>query len=174
VRRHLLLLRHAKSSWDHPALPDHDRPLAPRGEKAVAKLRQQLAEMAVRPEVVLCSSARRTVQTLEGIRAALPPTVTVVVEPGLYLADEELLLHRLRRLDPDVRCAMLIGHNPGTEDLAGALVGAGDAGLRYRLAEKYPTGALAHLTFRGSWPELAPGTARLEDFFVPRRPRPAP
>jgi phosphohistidine phosphatase len=170
-RRHLLLLRHAKSSWDDGGLPDHDRPLAPRGEKALARLRAHLDASGTEPDLVICSSARRTVQTLDGIRGALAAGATVSVEGGIYLADAQRLLERVHQIGHGVRCALLVGHNPGLEDLAALLVGSGDADLRAALAAKYPTGALAHVSFDGGWSDLGPGAGRLEDYFVPRPPR---
>jgi len=170
-RRHLLLLRHAKSSWDDLGLADHDRPLSRRGERALPRILEHLAATATRPELAICSTARRTVQTLDGVRDTLAPDATISIEDGIYLAEAPALLARLRRIDRGVRSALLVGHNPGMEDLANVLVGSGDAAIRQELATKYPTGALAHLTFRGSWTDLAPGAARLDGFFVPRPPR---
>jgi phosphohistidine phosphatase len=169
VRRQLLLLRHAKSSWDDPGLADHDRPLAPRGHKALKKIAQHVSSSGMAPELVLCSSARRAVQTLDGISAALPAQVPVSVEDRLYAADPEDLLARLRAVDDDVHGVLMIGHNPGMEDLAVHLVGDGDRALREELASGFPTAALATLTLPGSWRELGAGTARLEGFVVPRR-----
>jgi phosphohistidine phosphatase len=168
VRRHLLVLRHAKSAWDDPTVDDHDRPLAPRGEAAGRKVRAYLEGRPERPEVVLCSSAVRTVQTLDAIRPALSERAVVSVEGGLYLADASVWLRRLAALDDEVTCAMVIGHNPGLEDLADALVGAGPAELRDQLAAKFPTAALAKISFKGAWSDLAPGRGRLDAYFQPR------
>ena len=171
IRRDLLLARHAKSAWDDPSLADHDRPLAPRGAKAVRRLRAYLSRSEYRPDVVLCSSSRRTVDTLDGIRAVLPKRVRIDVVDELYLANADTLLTMLRGLDDTIRCAMLIGHNPGIEDLASCLAGSGDAGLRAQVAEKLPTGALVALSFDGSWANLGAGSARINALFVPRPPR---
>jgi phosphohistidine phosphatase len=171
MRRDLLLVRHAKSAWDNSSLADHDRPLATRGEKALRRLSDELVRADHRPDVVLCSSSRRTVGTLDGIRAVLPRRVSIELVDELYLADADTLLTRLRRLDGKVRCAMLIGHNPGIEDLASLLVGSGDAGLRARLTAKVPTGALVALSFDGAWANLDAGVTRIDAMFVPRPPR---
>jgi phosphohistidine phosphatase len=172
MRRDLLLVRHAKSAWDDPSLADHDRPLAPRGEKALRGLRDQLSRAEHRPDVVLCSSARRTVDTLDGFRAALPKQARIDVTDDLYLANADTLLTRLHGLDGKVRCAMLVGHNPGIEDLALLLVGSGDAGLRAQLTAKLPTGAVVALSFEGRWTQLGADAARVDALFMPRRPRP--
>ncbi len=172
VRRDLLLVRHAKSAWDDSSLADYDRPLAPRGTKAVRRLRDYLTRTEHQPDVVLCSSSRRTVDTVEGIRSALPRRASIELADELYLADAATMLARLRSLNDKVRCAMLVGHNPGLEDLASLLVGSGDAALRAQLAAKFPTGALVALSFNGAWVDLAPGAARIGALFMPRPPRP--
>jgi len=164
----LYLLRHAKSSWDDPHLADHDRPLAPRGERAVGAMRKHLAALADGPDLVLCSSARRTKMTLAGVAAALPAGVDTRIEDQLYAASAIQLLARLHDVPDDVGAVMVIGHNPGLEELADLLVGSGDDAAREALAAKFPTGALATLGVTGPWAGLAPATARLEAFVVPR------
>ena len=168
MRRTLYLLRHAKSSWSDEHLDDHDRPLAPRGEEAVARLRHYVEGEGVAPELVLCSSARRTVMTLEGLVPVLPDSTVIAVEDGLYGASSAGLLRRLHDVDDNVSSVMLIGHNPGLEMLAIALTGSGDGDLRRRLDEKFPTGALAVLGVTGRWGDLAPSDATLQAFVVPR------
>lgn len=167
--RRLYLLRHAKSSWADPRLDDHDRPLAERGEDAVVRLRQHLASTGVEPDLVLCSSARRTLSTLEGIASALPANTTVLVEQGLYGATSSELLDRLHAVSDDVAGVLMIGHNPGLEVLAATLIGDGEDDLRRSLAAKFPTGALATLAFGGNWTALAPAAATLAAFTVPRQ-----
>ncbi len=171
MRRDLLLIRHAKSAWDDPSLSDHDRPLSPRGGTAVRRLHDHFVRAGYRPDVVLCSSARRTVDTLDGIRAALPKRAIIDVSDELYLADAGTLLARLHGLDDAIRSAAFIGHNPGLEELAARLVGSGDDRLRAQLAAKFPTGALVALSFVGGWAELRTGAARIDALFVPRPPR---
>jgi phosphohistidine phosphatase len=165
-RRHVVVVRHAKSSWDDPALADHDRPLAPRGRKAVRRLRDHLEGLAVRPDVVLCSSSRRTRETLEGISPALGGA-RVEIESELYGADVEELLARLRRIDDPVTCALLIAHNPGVADLTDLLLAPGAAGDA--VIDAFPTAAAAVLSFAAPWRELQPGSASLESFWSPRR-----
>jgi phosphohistidine phosphatase len=169
VRHLIYLLRHAKSSWDEPELLDHERPLAKRGRKAVKLLREHFAESGVAPDLVLCSSAVRAIQTLEGVREGLPPEARVETEAGLYAADAASLLERLRRLPEAIGSVMLVGHNPGIEDLAGELGGGGDPEARAALEAKYPTGGIATLAFEGPWRDLDREGAMLEAFAVPRR-----
>jgi phosphohistidine phosphatase len=165
----IYLLRHAKSSWDEPELVDRERPLAKRGRKAVVLLRSHLDASGIAPDLVLCSSAVRAMQTLEGVREGLPPETRVEIEDGLYAAGAASLLGRLRGLAEEVGSVMLVGHNPGIEELAAELSGGGDPDARAALEAKYPTGGFATLAFEGAWRELGPKGATLEAFAVPRR-----
>jgi phosphohistidine phosphatase len=157
--RHLLLLRHAKSSWDDPSLADHDRPLAPRGRKAATLIRAHLRRSGIEMSLILCSSARRTVQTLE----LVAPGGEVAIEDELYGASADGLLTRLREVPDHDSAVMLIGHNPAMQDLAAGL--AAGAGLG---EQKFPTAALATLAFTGLWRELDWGSADLIEFVRPR------
>jgi phosphohistidine phosphatase len=163
------LLRHAKSSWSDPSLADLERPLSPRGVKASARLREHLGRSRVAPDLVLCSPAVRTVETLDRVRDGLPADTRIEIEDDLYGAGADSLLARLRRLPDALGSLMLIGHNPGIEDLALGLVGDGDASVLERMRRKYPTGGLATLSFDGAWSELGPATARLEAFVIPKQ-----
>ena len=120
------------------------------------------------PELVLCSSAARTVETLDGIRGALAAETAIEIEPGLYGAGADELLARVRRVPETVGGVLLIGHNPGMEDLALSLTGGGDAAARAAMASKFPTAAVAHLRIEGEWSELREGAAHLERFWTPR------
>jgi phosphohistidine phosphatase len=165
--KQLFLLRHAKSSWDDPELDDHDRPLAPRGRRATELIAKYLRREGIVPDLVLCSSALRTRQTLERIAPAWGDDVRVEVEAELYAASAGELLERLRAVADDVESVMLIGHNPGIEELALSLAGSGDE--LPALRRKYPTAALATLEVDGPWRDLAPGGAELTDFVKPKQ-----
>jgi phosphohistidine phosphatase len=166
--KRLWLLRHAKSSWDDPDLPDRLRPLAPRGVRAAKAMARHLGATAVAPDLVLCSPARRAMQTWEGVAAGVPPDTAVEIDEAIYHADGDELLARLREVPSGIGSVLLVGHNPGLEDLAVDLVGSGDPGLRERLMAKFPTGALATLEVPGKWRDLTGGTAGLVAFVVPR------
>lgn len=126
-----------------------------------------MREEKIRPALVLCSTARRTRQTLEAIQPALRKSCPVELAPELYAASQEDLLERLRALPETVRSVLVIGHNPGLQDLALRLASRG-VDLR-RLEEKFPTGALATLSVRcASWSELADGDGELVGYVVPR------
>jgi phosphohistidine phosphatase len=163
----LYLLRHAKSSWADSGIGDLDRALAPRGQRAAEKIAKHLRQQGAAPAIVLCSSARRARETLALVAPAFGTTTELVVEEGLYAASAEQLLSRLQRIPERTASAMIIGHNPGLQDLAVTLAGHG--GRLERLREGFPTTALAVLCSPiASWRELGPGDAKLIDFVVPR------
>ena len=167
MKYRLLLLRHAKSSWDEPELPDAERPLAPRGRRAAAALGARLARRRLRIDRVLCSPSRRTRETLALL--ALDPAIPVSFAEPLYLASARSLLARLRRLSPRIRTVLVIGHDPGLEHLATALAGSGRPKALRRLEPGFKTGALAELRAPDDgWRALRPGTAYLERFTRPK------
>lgn len=158
--RQLWLLRHAKSSWDDPALADHDRPLAPRGQKAARRIGRWAAAHGVAPDLVLCSTAVRAQATLELVAATLD-LPHIEIDEGLYHAGASNLLDRLRGVAPEVSEAMLVGHNPGLHELLGVLAPPPP--------DAFPTGALAGLDLAiDDWQRISGGCGRLEVLVVPR------
>jgi len=166
VTRTLYLLRHAKSSWDDPTIPDRDRPLALRGLRACEFLAEYLRRHEITPWLVHCSSSTRTRQTLEGVSAGFGYPVEALIEHGLYGATAAELLDRLRVVDGSVTSVMLIGHNPAIQELASNLVRPTTP--RDALRDKFPTGALATLQLESTWAALGPGSATLIAFVTPR------
>ena len=120
------------------------------------------------PELVLCSSAVRALQTYKAISPALGPSVELSVEDALYGAGWADLLERLQVLPEQVGTVLLIGHNPAMHELAIELAGDGAAGALAQLVEKFPTGALASLGVPGRWEALGPEQAHLGSLTVPR------
>ncbi len=167
--RQLLLLRHAKSSWDEATLSDHARPLNARGRRAAAAIAERMRALGLVPDVVLVSSARRTLQTLEALRPIEGAPIIHVLD-ALYLAPWLTLMEGLRKVPETARSVLLIAHNPGLHDLGMALVGPAAAGSpnAQRLAEGYPTGALAEFSIASQWHELGEGGGRLVRFLCPR------
>jgi phosphohistidine phosphatase len=170
--RHLYLLRHAKSSWDQPGLPDHERPLADRGRDSVLRIARYVEDRGIDPQLILCSSARRTRDTLAGVLPAR--AADALIEPELFHIGHDQLLQRLRRIEPEVASVMVVGHNPTLQVLTLILAGAeaqarpsGVEGLT-EIRRKLPTGALVTLSFVAPWSALAPGVARLEDYIRPK------
>lgn len=164
----LLLLRHAKASRDDPDLRDRDRPLTGRGRKAATRMGQLLAERRLVPDIILCSTARRARETLDGLAPALGGAPSRRFDEALYMAEPETLLNLVRNQPDTAETVLIVGHNPGLERLAGRLAGSGDAEARRRMAHRFPTAALAVLSFAcDRWRDVAPSLGRLETFVTP-------
>jgi len=130
-------------------------------------MREYLDAEEIRPELVLCSSALRTRETLARILPGLGPELIVRIEPSVYSFDADRLLERLQEVPDEVGSVMLVGHNPAMQELASLLAAEGDSLDELRTG--FPTAALAELDLRvGSWRRLAPGSGRLARFIVPR------
>jgi phosphohistidine phosphatase len=168
--RTLLLLRHAKSSWEDSSLDDHERPLESRGRRAAPAIGAWLAREGPEPELVLCSDAARAMETWELVAAELGSEPRTVLEPAIYGADEEQLLELVHEAPPEIDRLMLVGHNPGFHDLAIMLVGKKAKGRdAKRLHRKMPTAALVVLELPGDdWASTEPGTATLRRFVRPK------
>ncbi len=165
----LLLLRHAKSSWDEPGLDDFDRPLTGRGRKAATRMGAEIAARSWVPTRALVSPAVRTRQTWKLVSAEFEPPVETDIDRRIYLAAPDTLLAILRGIEDAPEKVLLLGHNPGMEELAGLLAApkSKKAALE-AMREKFPTAALARLAFDGKWADLAPGKAQLTDFIRPK------
>jgi phosphohistidine phosphatase len=161
----LLLLRHAKSSWDDPTLADRKRPLAKRGRRAAELIGEHLRAAGVRPGLVICSPSRRTRETLELLSLDGPE---IRLEDAVYEASQKELAAVVRGLPEAVHSVLLIGHNPSMGDLATWLSGQDRTEAAGRLREKFPTGALAVFETEKTWRDLAPGGTRLVSFQTPR------
>ena len=163
----LVLLRHAKSSWNDAGVDDHDRPLSKRGRESAPVIGRWLAEHGHVPDLVLCSSSARTLETVR--RLALPGLPEPVVERALYHAAPETILARLAALPPECGTAMLVGHNPSTHQTARALAGAGESHWLAEIARKFPTAAAAVIEFEGSdWSAVRARDGVLIDFLTPK------
>ena len=157
-----MLLRHAKSDW--PDVPDWDRPLAKRGKRDAPVVGRWLRDHGYLPEAVVCSDARRTRQTWKLVARELGGSPSVTFEPRAYAASPLTLLYLVRELPGRCRAALLIGHNPGIEDLASSLAGPPD-GTGGHL--RFPTAAVGVFEVPGDWADLGPGHARLLDYTTP-------
>jgi phosphohistidine phosphatase len=165
----LYLLRHAKSSWDDETLTDHERPLAPRGERAAKLIAEHLkVTLAAGPELVLCSTAVRTRQTLELVAPGLGDP-RVEFDEAIYGATAGGLVGMLRSVPDEVESVLVIGHNPGLQGLALELASTG-ARLP-QLATKFPTCAVATLAVAGPWSALDEGDAELTAYVTPKQLR---
>ena len=165
----LLLLRHAKSSWDDAAMSDRERPLNARGRKAAAAMRTAMRDLGLVPDMVLVSTARRTIETLDALE---PWDDTPLIEPmdDLYLAGAERILDAVRAVTETVRTVLVIGHNPGLHDLALTLTdGKLSAPKPLRdMAPGFPTAGLAEFSIAGPWERLGGGGGRLLRFLTPK------
>ena len=166
----LSLLRHAKSSWDDLDLDDFDRPLSKRGANAAPEMGRAMRELKLNPDLVLCSTAVRTRATVALVLLELgPPPPEVRYEDGLYLASPTSILGQIRKTAKSVRNLLVVGHNPGMHALALELTGAAKREDMAELATKFPTAALANMTFDlDSWRDVGAGLGHLVVFMTPR------
>lgn len=170
--KRLILLRHAKSDW--PAgLDDLERPLNARGREAAPRMGRYFADEGLLPDFAIVSPAQRTRETFDLVAQALrehageePP---LRVDQRIYEAPPEQLLQAIRETDDAVRTLLMVGHNPGTQELARLLTGFGDRYAFSRLTQKYPTAGVTVLDFDiGSWRDVAHREARLDRFVTPK------
>lgn len=142
----LLILRHAKSSWEDASLPDHDRPLSKRGKRDAPRMGRLLKEEGLRPDLILSSTAKRARRTAEAVAEECGYEDEVRLNRDLYAAGPEEILHVLKGLAEDPERVMVVGHNPGLEELVSGLTGE---------EERMPTAALAQVRLViEAWNEL--------------------
>lgn len=165
----VILLRHAKSSWDDPALDDHDRPLNGRGQRSAPVIAAWLAGRKHLPDTVLCSSSKRTRQTVDRMKAEMPEMPDPEVDPGLYHASPCQMRERLAQLPNDCDTVMVVGHQPGLGSLARKLSDGQERPRCRRAFEHFPTAAAAVLEVDvEDWSKLDFAKARFVDFAKPR------
>jgi len=169
----LMLLRHGKAEPGNPRIADKDRPLADRGHTDAARMGAWIVESDLVPDLIVCSTARRTRETLAQVQpvleAKLGRALPVSFDAAVYEATTARLLTVIRRTPGTPRRLMLIGHNPGFEDLSNDLKREADAVAAERIARKYPTCGLAVLDLPiDAWAQTAPRSARLTHFLAPR------
>lgn len=166
--RTLSLLRHAKSTWDDPVETDFDRPLNGRGRRAAVRIGRYLRDDGVAFDAVIASPALRVRQTVEGAEEGLGARLHPRFDRRIYMASAATLLELAQATDDAVAHLLLIGHNPGLEDLA-LLAAAAAEPLRAGPLEKYPTATLTTLAFDAPrWAAIAEGGARMTRFVRPR------
>lgn len=162
----LTLLRHAKSGWDAPVARDFDRPLNGRGRKAARAMGREMKRLRLDFDRIVASPAARVAETIQGLEED-HGALAVEQDPRVYLASAETLLAIIRATGDSHARLLIVGHNPGLEQLAMLLAQGG--ALRDAIAAKYPTGALAELRFDArSWRDVTAGAGRLERFIRPR------
>jgi len=165
----LTLLRHAKSSWDAPAARDFDRPLNKRGHKAALAIGRALKQRGLHFDAVLASPAVRVAETVRDMGDGYGHSFDATEEADLYLASPTALLDRIQHVDDGVERLLLVGHNPGLEQLTLLLAGSGEDGLIAAVTEKYPTAAVAVIHFGvDRWADVKEGSGALTAFIRPR------
>ncbi|MES2339631.1 MAG: histidine phosphatase family protein [Pseudomonadota bacterium] len=171
----LILLRHAKSGWDDMSLRDFDRPLNAKGQRAAQVVGRNLKAMAVTFDRVVASPAVRVVQTLDHVARGYGGTLAPDWDRRLYLASVASLVDVVQEQDDSVERLLVVGHNPGLEELVLALVPAGsDNPGREVVEEKFPTASVAVMTFPATrWSDVGFGQATLTQFVRPRDLDPA-
>lgn len=169
VARQLLLYRHAKSDRSDASLEDYDRPLNGRGRSAAPRMGKAMRAMGLSPDLVLCSTSARTQGTLLLTLNQLGWGRRVRMMRALYLAEWPAILAILREQPEEAQQIMVVGHNPGLEQLGVQLCvpDRGDVEALERLRSKFPTGALAVLGVECDWSALAPETAVLQTLLTP-------
>jgi phosphohistidine phosphatase len=165
----LTLLRHAKSTWDDPVARDFDRPLNGRGRKAARTVGREMRAQGLAFDAIIASPALRVVQTLRDVAEGYGHALNPAQDEDLYLASPALLLERIQQVDDAVARLLVVGHNPGLEQLALLLAGSDETGLLDELELKYPTATVAELHFPVErWAQVAEGGGTLMRFIRPR------
>jgi phosphohistidine phosphatase len=164
----LMLLRHAKSSWDDSGIADHDRPLNLRGRAAASLIGRHMADHALVPDRIVCSTARRTRETFAGLLPHFTTDFDAMVLRAVYETETGYLPLALA-YGGDARSLLVIGHNPAIQATALDLIGSGNPALTAEIAEKFPTAGLAVIDIPvASWRDIRPGAGRVVAFFRPR------
>ena len=163
------LMRHAKSDWVDPELGDFERPLAPRGVKAAPLIDTFMQEHNIHPDLILCSTAKRAMDTLNLLKKTFENSPEVVFEDKLYMASAREMMRLATTVSETCNHVLLIAHNPGLHVLALALAEMGQSESYLKLIRKYPTASLTVLDFdTDSWSKITPGQGRLRHFITPK------
>jgi phosphohistidine phosphatase len=168
--KRLTVLRHAKSSWAEPGIDDFNRPLNERGWEAARRMGKELKHRKASFDFALASPAARVRETIDGLTETFgEPKFAIRFEPRIYLASAEMLLEIVRETAADVEDLLLIGHSPAMERLAVELSRDDKDGLRARIAEKFPTAALAMIELPvADWAEVEPGKGKVVELILPK------
>ncbi len=158
----LLLLRHAKSSWDHPSMRDFDRPLADRGKRDAPRMGRALKERGpAAPDLIISSPAARARETVEAVIQSASLTAPLRFDESIYDASLAELMRLVRGLPDNISCVLMVGHNPGFAGLVNRLTGA---------SERMPTAALASIEFQvDHWADVEDGQGKLLSVLIPRQ-----
>ena len=165
-------MRHAKSSWEDYSQSDMDRPLAPRGKKDAPKMGRYLSEQNLHPDLVLCSPAQRTRETLARLQSTYPASLPVKFDKMIYSAGMgHGLIPLIHNLDTTLSHVMIIGHNPAMQELALALINwTTDSEETHQILQrKFSTGTIVSMTFEGDdWQSVNLGRGSLSHYAAPK------
>jgi phosphohistidine phosphatase len=167
--RRLLLLRHAKAERVQPGEKDHERVLTDRGRSDAARIGAYVARHGLIPDRALVSTSARTRETWALLANAMGKEPPARFEPRIYEASPQAVLKVIQEAKPKTATLLVIGHNPGLQELAAMLIASGDVDSRQRLKEDFPTAAIAVVSFAvEDWRSVHPQGGRLEHFVAPK------
>lgn len=175
--KRLITFRHAKSGWDQPAIRDFDRALNDKGRRAAATMGRHMRQLGLRFDSVIASPAVRVAETLDAMFDGYGRRMAPSWDRRAYLATAATLLEMVQETPDGVEALMLVGHNPGLEELVLLLAGSEgptDGGTRDSIGEKYPTASVAEIHFDANhWQDIHAGDGHLVRFIRPRDLDPA-
>jgi phosphohistidine phosphatase len=170
----LILLRHAKSSWDDPVPRDFDRPLNGKGRRAARAIGRHAREIGIGFDEIVASPALRVTETLTEFASGYGAIPEPHFDRRVYLASAQTLLEVVQGVGDGMSTVLLVGHNPGLEDLVFLLVPEGDDETREQVEEKYPTASIAEISLDiDRWSDAEVGSGTLDRFIRPRDLDPA-
>ncbi len=156
----LYVLRHAKSSWDDCSLSDFERPLNERGIKTAPLMGKEMKKNDFVPEIIVCSTAKRAEQTANLVKETAEFSAEIMFEEAIYEASVTTLLHIVSRIEDEFYSALIVGHNPGFENLVRNLTGK---------IEAMPTAGLAVIDLKiENWNEINAESGKLREFIRPK------
>ena len=165
----LIILRHGQAKNAGISEHDHNRTLTIQGREEAQGVGETLAERGLAPDLVLCSTATRTRETLAELQDSFNEPLNVEYAPKIYNASEVELLAQIAKATDDVRSLLVIGHNPGLYQLALVLAKEGDKQMHNNLQMQFPTCALVVINFEGNWQNILNSRSKLTLFAVPER-----
>jgi phosphohistidine phosphatase len=161
----LFIIRHAKSSWDHPGMSDFDRPLNERGKRDAPRMGKRLKEKDIHPNLILSSPAKRAYSTSKRIAGVLGyPLENIKTDRSLYHADEDDILYAIRHVNDKHNSVVMFGHNPGLTDFVNALGRDGE-----NFIDNIPTCGIVAFKFDvPSWKDVGFGNGSFLFFDFPK------